>query len=119
MLERKSRLLAREKALGQHSTLAHYQIFKVILEGRVLGFDGLPQWVREHFVPILYRGPFEIGEVLEHREGLETVSGKGLHIREGAVLTPLEPRPNAEGHDLAVKLISSAYVKKETGEELS
>ena len=108
-----------QKGFGYGQDRVVLKIFKVVQGGRVLGFDELPQWVREHFVPILYRGPFEIGKVLEHKEGLETVSGKGLHIREGCVLIPLEPRPNAEGHDLAVKLISSAYAKKETGEELS
>ncbi len=108
-----------QKGFGYGQNKPTVKIFKVVLEGRVLGYDELLVWVRGNFVPILYRGPFDLEKVLEHREGLETVSGQGLHIREGGVLIPLEPRLNADGHDLAVKLISSAYAKKETGEELS
>ena len=95
------------------------RLFKVVLEGKVLSHDMLPLWILEHFVPILYRGPYNLERILEHREGMETVSGKGLHIREGGVLTPIMPRLNADNHDLALKLISRAYAKKETGEELS
>jgi RNA ligase (TIGR02306 family) len=67
----------------------------------------------------LYRGAFGLEKILPLKEGLETVSGKGLHIREGMVLIPAISRLNADGHDLAVKLISEKYAKKETGEELS
>ncbi len=95
------------------------KIFKVIHNGSILEYDALPEWCKSHFVPILYRGAFELEKILPLKEGLEMVSGKGLHIREGVVLIPAKSRLNADGHDLAVKLISEKYAKKETGEELS
>lgn len=78
-----------------------------------------PQWVLDHAVPVLYEGPFDEATVRKLRGGLETVSGKGLHIREGVVVAPKVPRFAADGSDLSVKLISDAYAKKETGEEYS
>jgi RNA ligase (TIGR02306 family) len=95
------------------------KVFKVVHNGSILEYDTLPEWCRTHFVPILYRGAYELDNILPLKEGLETVSGKGLHIREGVVLIPAKPRLNADLHDLAVKLISEKYAKKETGEELS
>ena len=98
---------------------AGLRIFKVILNGQVLPYDSLPQWFKENFVPVLYRGPYDMQRILPLKEGLETVSGKSLHIREGVVLAPAQPRKNADGHDLLVKLISDKYAKKETGDEIS
>ncbi len=95
------------------------KIFKLIRNGEILEYDALPTWCKDNFVPILYRGAFELEKILPLKDGLETVSGKGLHIREGVVLTPAKPRLNADHHDLAVKLISEKYAKKETGDELS
>ncbi len=95
------------------------RIFKVIHNGAILEYDTLPEWCKQHFVPILYRGAFDLEQILRLKEGLETVSGRGLHIREGVVLVPAQPRLNSDHHDLAVKLISEKYAKKETGEEIS
>jgi RNA ligase (TIGR02306 family) len=95
------------------------RIFKVIHNGSILEYDALPELCGTHFVPILYRGAFDLETILPLKEGLETVSGQGLHIREGLVLIPIKPRLNSDGHDLAVKLISEKYAKKETGDELS
>jgi RNA ligase (TIGR02306 family) len=95
------------------------RIFKVIVNGSILEYNVLPEWCKTHFVPILYRGAFILENILGLKEGLETVSGKGLHIREGLVLIPVKPRLNSDNHDLAVKLISEKYAKKETGDELS
>lgn len=94
-------------------------IIKVIHEGIRLPRADWPQWFREHAVPVLYEGPFEESVLRNLRGGMETVSGKGLHIREGIVVTPINPRFAADGSDLGVKLISDAYAKKETGEEYS
>jgi RNA ligase (TIGR02306 family) len=95
------------------------KVFKVVRDGVVLPYDALPEWFKANFVPVLYRGAYTPERILPLKEGLETVSGKGLHIREGVVLAPVQPRRNADGHDLLVKLISDKYAKKETGEEIS
>ena len=94
-------------------------IIKVIHEGIRLPRAEWPQWFKDHGVPVLYEGPFEETALRNLRGGMETVSGKGLHIREGIVVTPINLRFAADGSDLGVKLISDAYAKKETGEEYS
>lgn len=95
------------------------KIFKVVRNGQVLAYSSLDAWFKNNFVPVLYQGGFDLESVLALKDGLETVSGKGLHIREGIVLTPATPRLNSDHHDLAVKLISEKYAKKETGDEIS
>ncbi|MHA0036513.1 RNA ligase (ATP) [Deinococcus sp. PESE-13] len=100
----------------QHPTVF---VFKVVHDGLRLPRRDWPQWVLDHAVPVLYEGPFDEATVRKLRGGLETVSGKGLHIREGVVVAPKVPRFAADGSDLSVKLISDAYAKKETGEEYS
>lgn len=94
-------------------------VFKVVHEGIQLPRADWPQWFTEHAAPVLYEGPFDEGVLRKLRGGMETVSGKGIHIREGIVVTPTVPRTAADGSDLSVKLISDAYAKKETGEEYS
>lgn len=94
-------------------------VFRVLLDGSALPRADWPAWFRDRSVPVLYDGPYDEATVRALRGGLETVSGQGLHIREGVVLTPTIARAAADGQDLIVKLISDAYAKKETGEELS
>lgn len=43
-------------------------------------------------VPVLYKGPFSVQVLKELTDGKETVSGLGLHIREGVVVRPLIER---------------------------
>jgi RNA ligase (TIGR02306 family) len=95
------------------------RVFKVVRDGEILEYDRIPAWCKAHFAPIVYRGPFDLEKILPLKDGLETISGFGLHIREGVVLAPAKPRLNSDHHDLAVKLISEKYAKKETGEEIS
>jgi RNA ligase (TIGR02306 family) len=47
---------------------------------------GLPR------VPIVYRGPYSKEIMLQHTSGKETVTGLGLHIREGVVVKPVVER---------------------------
>jgi RNA ligase (TIGR02306 family) len=50
-------------------------------------------------------------------EGMEQVSGKETHIREGVVVRPRIDRKSSRGTWLRLKIINPKY--KETGEELS
>lgn len=63
-------------------------VFKVVHEGRQVARADWPAWFTEHAVPVLYSGPFDEVALRTLRGGLETVSGRGLHIREGLVVTP-------------------------------
>lgn len=108
-----------QKGFGYGVQRPQIFFFKLVHEGRRLPRAEWPAWFLGHSVPVLYEGPLDMAAVRELRGGKETVSGKGLHIREGVVLMPAEPRFTADGRELLVKLISDAYAKKETGEELS
>lgn len=69
------------------------------------------------WVPVIYDGPFDVEKLIEASKGKETVSEKQLHIREGIVVTPIQPRLSSEGFPLIVKIINPKY--KESGEEFS
>lgn len=94
-------------------------IIKIRHKGQQLSRYDWPKWFQAHGVPLLYQGPLDMEHIRTLRAGQETVSGQALHIREGVVLTPAIPRWTEDKRDLSVKLISEAYAKKETGDELS
>jgi hypothetical protein len=49
----------------------------------------------------------------------ETVSGKEIHISEGGVVTPFQPRFSKDRFDLQLKIISKAYAKVEDEDAIS
>lgn len=63
-------------------------------------------------VPVLYRGPFSKESMYAHTEGLETVSGKETHIREGIVVTPVVERRDPEIGRVILKSVSAAYLTR-------
>ncbi|MFF3913518.1 RNA ligase (ATP) [Streptomyces sp. NPDC001852] len=69
-------------------------------------------------VPRLYAGPYDIARVLEFASGRETVSGRGLHLREGVVIRPVVERysPVTGGRAIA-KAVSPAYLTRKGGTE--
>ncbi|GGQ22959.1 RNA ligase (ATP) [Streptomyces roseolilacinus] len=69
-------------------------------------------------VPRLYTGPYDIAAVLELATGRETVSGRGLHLREGVVVRPATERhsPVVGGRAIA-KAVSPAYLTRKGGTE--
>ncbi|MFJ9798684.1 RNA ligase (ATP) [Streptomyces sp. NPDC101145] len=78
---------------------------------RVLGGE-LP------LVPVLFTGPYDIATVTELATGRETVSGRGLHLREGVVIRPATERysPVVGGRAIA-KAVSPAYLTRKGGTE--
>lgn len=63
-------------------------------------------------VPVLYVGPFSKEIMYSFTDGMETVSGKELHIREGVVVTPtVERRDNTIGR-VILKSVSAAYLTR-------
>jgi len=61
-------------------------------------------------VPELYRGPYSKDKMLEVTSGKETVSGKGLHIREGTVVKPIKERSDSRAGRVILKSVSEAYL---------
>lgn len=69
-------------------------------------------------VPRLFEGPFDLDTVLELARGTETVSGRGLYLREGVVVRSAESRysPVLGGRAIA-KVVSDAYLTRKGGTE--
>lgn len=72
---------------------------------------GLPR------VPVLYRGPFDGDVLAELTQGTETVSGQGLHVREGVVVRPIIERVDARVGRVQYKSISTDYLLRRGGTE--
>ncbi|MGV2919891.1 RNA ligase (ATP) [Streptomyces alfalfae] len=105
---------------GRRDTLG-YAAFDVSAE-----IDGQVRWLdaaalldgQLPLVPRLYEGPYDAGRVLELASGRETVSGRGLHLREGVVIRPAVERysPVTGGRAIA-KAVSAAYLTRKGGTE--
>jgi RNA ligase (TIGR02306 family) len=95
--------------------------FKVVVDGRILPYEEVSEEIRANWVPLLYEGEFDVEKIVPLCEQLkfETVSGRRLHIAEGGVIAPVQPRRTAEGFDLQLKIISKAYAKVEDEEAIS
>jgi RNA ligase (TIGR02306 family) len=105
---------ARSEALG-------YAVFDVSAEidGQVRWLDPVALLEGElPLAPRLYAGPYDIEKVLELASGHETVSGRGLHLREGVVIRPAAERysPVVGGRAIA-KAVSPAYLTRKGGTE--
>jgi RNA ligase (TIGR02306 family) len=105
---------------GRRETLG-YAVFDVSAE-----IDGVVRWldagaVAEGELPVvprLYAGPYDVGRVLEVASGRETVSGRGLHLREGVVIRPVVERYSAvTGGRAIAKAVSPAYLTRKGGTE--
>lgn len=105
---------------GRRDTLG-FAVFDVAAE-----IDGSVRWLDAAevlggelpLVPRLYEGPYDIERVLEVATGRETVSGKGLHLREGVVIRSAVERysPVTGGRAIA-KAVSPAYLTRKGGTE--
>ncbi|MEU9269734.1 RNA ligase (ATP) [Streptomyces sp. NPDC048251] len=105
---------------GRRDTLG-YAVFDVSAE-----IDGEVRWLDAAelldgelpLVPRLFEGPYDSERVLEIATGRETVSGRGLHLREGVVIRPAVERysPVTGGRTIA-KAVSGAYLTRKGGTE--
>ncbi|MFI6336461.1 RNA ligase (ATP) [Streptomyces sp. NPDC050535] len=105
---------------GRRETLG-YAVFDVSadIDGEVRWLDAATLLEGElPLVPRLFEGPYDIDRVLEIASGRETVSGRGLHLREGVVVRPSTERysPVTGGRAIA-KAISPAYLTRKGGTE--
>ncbi|MGW7819326.1 RNA ligase (ATP) [Streptomyces puniciscabiei] len=105
---------------GRRDTLG-YAAFDVSadVDGTVRWLDAAELLEEElPVVPRLYAGPYDIERVLEVASGRETVSGRGLHLREGVVIRPAVERysPVTGGRAIA-KAVSPAYLTRKGGTE--
>ncbi|MFF4253301.1 RNA ligase (ATP) [Streptomyces sp. NPDC001663] len=105
---------------GRRETLG-YAVFDVSAE-----IDGTVRWLDAAelldgelpLVPRLFEGAYDIERVLEVASGRETVSGRGLHLREGVVIRPATERySSVTGGRAIAKAVSAAYLTRKGGTE--
>lgn len=112
---------------GQDATLG-YALFDVAVvdatgEQRWLSHDEIGALfaalgLRIPRVPVLYEGPYDAAALLALAEGRETISGRGLNIREGLVLRPrTERRSVVLGGRAIGKIVSAGYLLRDGGTE--
>lgn len=63
-------------------------------------------------VPVLYRGPFSREVMYKYTDGMETVSGKEVHFREGIVVTPIVERMDPTIGRVILKSVSEKYLTR-------
>ena len=69
-------------------------------------------------VPRVYSGPYDEQAVLAMAHGMEQVSGRGEHIREGVVIRPAQGRYSSVlGGRAILKAVSEAYLTRQGGTE--
>jgi RNA ligase (TIGR02306 family) len=108
-------------------TVPTVKFFRMILDGKEFSVNDLmenkagdwliKEFILENWVPVIYEGPYDVDKLVDASKGMEQVSGKQLHIREGVVVSPVVPRLSSEGFPLFLKIINPKY--RDTGEEIS
>ncbi|MHC5907472.1 RNA ligase (ATP) [Streptomyces sp. S6] len=105
---------------GRRESLG-YAVFDVAAE-----VDGVVRWLDAEallggelpLVPRLFTGPYDREQVLALATGRETVSGRGLHLREGVVIRAAVERYSAVvGGRAIAKAVSPAYLTRKGGTE--
>ncbi|MFF6960630.1 RNA ligase (ATP) [Streptomyces sp. NPDC088197] len=98
-----------------------YAAFDVCADigGRVRWLDAFALLAGEvPLVPKLFEGPFDQEAVLALAQGTETVSGRGLHLREGVVVRTADDRySDVLGGRAIAKVVSDAYLTRKGGTE--
>jgi len=97
-------------AYGQAKpTLRVYRLFVDGAEWPVDRVSTVAPRLHELWVPLLYRGPYDLDVLVALASGEEQVSGSGANIREGLVVAPAVPRLSGEGFPLFLKIINPKY----------
>lgn len=80
------------------------------------GFTAICSDLQVPTAPVLYVGPFSKAKMLELTDGKETVSGRGVHIREGVVVKCVNEIKAFSGKRRIFKSISNAYLLRKNGD---
>jgi RNA ligase (TIGR02306 family) len=70
-------------------------------------------------VNYIYEGPFSFEAVVEQTRGPETISGEGVHIREGVVVRPMLEREERRLGRVILKSVSEDYLLRKGGTEFN
>ena len=131
-----------QKGFNYGQTKSTVKIFDIRFNGNSIPYDIIPNDFKSMWVPIVFDGCINLDkkeivlysdpekgihktridyllpkDIVDMCKGMEMVSGKSLHIREGVVLRPYIDRNATDGTKLRLKIINPSY--KETGEEIN
>ena len=131
-----------QKGYNYGQTTITLRLFDVRWNGKSIEFDKVADEFKEIWVPIIYDGECKMTqkevilqksfdgqiiaskktnvistEITELCKGMELVSGKSQHIREGIVVRPYKDRLAHDGNKLRLKILNPEY--KETGDEFN
>lgn len=84
-------------------------------KGRYLNYDEKVALCEDYnipLVPLIYRGPYHKELVDSWTNGKETVSGKGVHMREGVVIKPVIDRSQSGLGRVMLKSVSPDYLMR-------
>jgi len=104
-----------QKGFSYGEVTPRVYVFRVVQGTQDLPYGSYPEL---KWVPLLYKGPYDLDKILPLAEGNETVSGSSLHIREGIVLSPSPIRKAKNGTTLFVKIINKKFKVDQDGEEI-
>jgi RNA ligase (TIGR02306 family) len=107
-------------AYGQPADAPILRVFAGAIGRQVLDDAPLDAFIAELGLiraPVLYRGPFSKAVLAHFTTGTESVSGRGVHLREGVVVTPEVEREDLMLGRVALKSVSEAYLLRKGGTE--
>lgn len=95
------------------------RVYETRLDGvpASIGHEPVIDCLQDIYVPLVWTGPYSAEKATELAKGNETLTGKGLHIKEGVVVSPVLPRYVHGKGWLYVKFLNPKY--QETGEEIN
>lgn len=105
-------------AYGQKK--ATLRAFDIKVGERFLGRDEFVSMAAQleiETVPVLYRGPFSLTELIKYRDGKDTISG--THVREGIVIRSIVERDHLIHGRVISKLVSPEYHTRKNGTEFN
>lgn len=97
-----------------------FAVFDIRNAAGFLNYENFVEICRKYGLPtvsLLYRGPFSKAVLATHTSGLETISGRSLHIREGCVVKPVIERITRRGERVIYKSVSPDYLLRKNGTE--
>lgn len=107
-----------------YGTTPSFRLFAIAvkIDGRVRFIDTVDVFAIAHgyglaTVPVLYVGPYSKEIMIQHTSGLETVSGKHMHMREGVIVTPERERYEGNLGRVILKSVSPEYLARKNGTE--
>jgi RNA ligase (TIGR02306 family) len=131
-----------QKGFDYGQTKPTVRIFDLRVNGKSIPYDQVPTDFKDLWVPIVFDGELNLIEkevviysdeekgihktkmtyllpddITDLCKGMELVSGKQIHIKEGVVIRPYVDRDAKDGTKLRLKVINPKY--KETGEEIN